>query len=181
MPSKETAPPDLTLENRRLLFRNLRGLEDRFNAPGNRNFSVLLKREEAERLAKLGWNVRELKVREEDTDPDFSIKVNVRYRARDGRVLRPPKIVLVTSGGKTPLDEEAVGALDMADILFADIMLTPYYYSTASGEGYSAYVKTMFVTIREDALEMKYRDIDDSTGSTSAMMRGEAFEGIDED
>ena len=72
---------DVNLEDCRLVFKNLSGNEGKFNAAGNRNFCVLLSPEEGKALREEGWNVKELKPREEGDLPQGYLKVKVNYKS----------------------------------------------------------------------------------------------------
>jgi hypothetical protein len=146
----------VVLEGRRILFRNFSGEEGRFNAKGQRNFNVLLEDEEAELMLKDGWNVKYLQPRDEGETPQPRLEVSVHFGKN------PPRIVLITSRGKTPLDESMVSLLDWADIENVDMIVRPYEWEVNGREGVKAYLKSIYVTIREDALEMKYLDVPDS-------------------
>ena len=146
----------VVLEGRRILFRNFSGEEGRFNARGQRNFNVLLEDEEAEAMLADGWNVKYLQPREEGDKPQARLEVSVHF----GR--NPPRIILITSRGKTPLDESMVSLLDWADIENVDMIVRPYEWEVNGRRGVKAYLKSIYVTIREDALELKYLDVPDS-------------------
>lgn len=147
----------ITIEGARILFRNLSGEAGRYNPKGNRNFCVLLGEDNAQDMISDGWNVKYLKAREEG-DPDQPyIQVSVNYNSNT-----PPRIVMITSGGKTLLNEETVGILDWAEILNVDLILNAYHWNVNGRSGVKGYVKSMFVTIAEDELEAKYRDVPDS-------------------
>lgn len=149
----------VTLENVRILFRNFSGAEGRFNAKGKRNFNVLLDHETAEAMERDGWNVKYLKSREEDEEPQPRLEVAVSFGGR------PPRIVLITSRGKTPLDESTVQVLDYAEITNVDLIIRPYEWQVQDKTGIKAYLQSIFVTIREDELELKYADVPDSAMS----------------
>lgn len=143
------------MEEVRIVFRNFAGREGQFNREGDRNFAVLLDDDVAERMAKDGWNVKWLRPREEDEEPHEQayLQVSVSYKGR------PPRIVMVTSRGRTNLSEDEVEILDWADIEQVDLIVRPYDWSVGGKTGIKAYLQSMFVTIREDALELKYSDL----------------------
>ena len=142
------------VENAQLAFRNFEGKEDQYNRAGNRNFAILLPPELADQLRRDGWNVKTLKAREEGDIEQPYIQVNVGYK------VAPPTIVMITKKNRTFLTEDEVALLDSADIKTVDLIFTPYNWSMPNGSsGVKAYLKKMFVTIEEDALDLKYADI----------------------
>lgn len=147
---------NIAIEGARLAFRNFSGKEGRFNPAGRRNFCVLLEPELAERLIADGWNVRHLSPRDPGDAPQPYMQVAVRYSPI------PPKIVLITSRGKTILDEESVGMLDWAEIKNVDLIIRPRNWNVGGDSGVKAYVKNMYVTIAEDEFAYKYSDCPDS-------------------
>lgn len=144
--------PNLTLENVRLIFKNFKGAKGKFNDEGQRSFNVVLDDEMAEVLKMDGWNVKEVASRDEDGSPMYILPVKVAYKGR------PPRIVMVTNRGKTNIDEDTVALLDFADLLRVDLVIRPYHYDVNGNQGISAYLKTMYATINEDELEMKYAE-----------------------
>ncbi len=148
-----------SLEDVRITYRNFHGVAQRFNEEGNRNFCVILDDETAKAMEADGWNVRWQPPRDPEDPPRAILKVNLRYRSRDGRILRPPRVVMITSKGKTQLDEEMVGSVDWAEIQSVDMMINPYEYQPGK---FSAYLKSIYVTLAEDELELKYLDVPDN-------------------
>ena len=144
---------NIVIENARIGFRNFSGKEGKFNPPGKRNFCWFIDDFDlAERLKSDGWNVKELRPREEGDKPQPYLQVAVNYDNR------PPKIVLVTSSGKNVVNEEEVGMLDWAEISNVDLIVTPYNWEFNGRSGIKAYVKSMYITIEEDEFEKKYAD-----------------------
>lgn len=156
---------NIMMENARICFRNFSGAAGKFNAEGRRNFCVLIDKDLADKLEHDGWNVRYLTPREEDDEPQAYMQVGIRY----GNY--PPKIYLVTSRGKTLLDEEKLSILDWAEIENVDLVLRPYNWNVSGKSGVKAYVKSMYVKIVEDELERKYLDVPDT--AQSAMVTSE--------
>ena len=152
---------NLLIENARILFRNFSGKEGQFNPPGRRNFCVIVDDAVAERLETDGWNVRWLQPRDEYETPRPYLQVAVRFDNF------PPKVVIVSSKGKTVLDEEAVALLDWVEIEKVDLTINPSSWVLHKGtkgekSGVKAYLKSIYVTIVEDDLENKYYDVPDS-------------------
>ena len=146
-----------TLDDAQIRFRNFSGAAGQYNAAGNRNFCVLLPDDVAQAMAADGWNIKYLKPREEDDLPQAYIKVKVKF---DGP--RPPKVFMINSRGRLQLDESMVSILDWAEFAKVDLIISPYKYNVNGNEGVTAYLQTIFVTIKEDELELRYADVPDA-------------------
>jgi len=145
------SPKSVTIEGARIIFRNFEGKEGQYNAKGDRNFTVVIDDQRvAEQMMLDGWNVKVKEGREEGDPPEMHLSVAVSYKHR------PPRIVTVTSSGRTNLDETTVEILDWADISNVDLIINAYEWDVNGKQGIKAYLKTMFVTIDEDDLERKY-------------------------
>jgi hypothetical protein len=145
------------MEGVRIIFRNFSGKEGQYNREGDRNFAVLIDDTVANTLAEDGWNVKWLKPREEDEAEESTqayLQVSVNFKGR------PPRVVLITSRGRTNLDEHSVEMLDWADIKNVDLIVRPYEWVVNQKSGIKAYLQSIYVTIEEDALELKYGDLD---------------------
>lgn len=147
---------NITIENARIGFRNFSGKEGKYNPAGKRNFCVFLEKDLAETLEEDGWNVRYLRPREDDEEPQAYLQASVAF----GNV--PPKIIMISSRGKTPIGEDEVNILDWAEIANVDLILRPYNWEVNGKSGVKAYLKAMYVTISEDEFESKYSDVPDS-------------------
>lgn len=151
----------LTFEDCRMVFKNFSGKEGKFNREGDRNFCLLVDHESAAQMAADGWNIKELQPREEGDPTQPYLKVKVNFPKNN----RPPRVVLVTQRGKTELDEDTIGMIDWADIKHVDLIIRPYDWEVSGNTGRSAYLKSLFVTINEDELDLKYADVPDSAQS----------------
>lgn len=152
MPRDDT----VLMENVRIIFRNFAGREGMYNREGDRNFCVLLDHDTAQKMADDGWNIKVLKPRDEGDEPQPYLQVSVNFKGR------PPRVVMITSRGRTTLREEDVEVLDWADILQADLIVRPYEWAVNGKTGIKAYLQSIFATIDEDELERKYSDIPDA-------------------
>lgn len=145
------------IEDARIIFRNFAGKEGPYNSEGIRGFSILLDPEMADRLSAEGWNVKTTREREGDDGEVLGgephIPVRVSYKGR------PPRVVLITSRGRTDLGEEEIEILDYSDIRMVDLIIRPYDWAVNGKTGRKAYLKSIFVTINEDELELKYSGV----------------------
>jgi hypothetical protein len=156
---------NIVIENARIGFRNFSGKEGRFNAAGKRNFCVFIDTELAMRLEEDGWNIRWLEPKDAGEQKQAYLQVSVSFDNI------PPKMVIISSKGKTILDEESVSLLDWAEIKEVDLIVRPYNWTVQAGtrnekSGVKAYVKSMYVTIHEDEFESKYYDVPDSASDS---------------
>lgn len=146
---------NIILENTRIFFRNFSGQLDRYNRTGARTFACEVPPEFAERMETDGINVKYSKDVDGNPDPERPyLSVKVRFD------VKPPKIYMVEDGVKTLLSEDTVGVLDAADIVRADLVITPVFYDVNGNTGYSNYLKTGYITIEADEFAARYADME---------------------
>ena len=153
---------NITIENADIWARNFTGVAKRFNAEGMQNFCVFLDPEVAEVLKHDGWNVRWLKPRDEEEVEKPYLQVAVRFEDDLSRQRFNPKLVLISSRGKSLLDKDSVKILDWAEIKKVDLTIRPYNWDVSGKSGVKAYLKSIFVTVVEDELDLKYYDVPDN-------------------
>lgn len=144
------------MEGVRIIFRNFSGREGQYNREGDRNFAVLLDEKVAHDMAEDNWNVKWLRPRgdEEGEAPQAYLPISVNFKGR------PPRIVVITSRGRNNLDESQVEMLDWVDIINVDLIVRPYEWTVNNKSGVKAYLQSIYVTIEEDPLEIKYAQMD---------------------
>lgn len=142
-------------ENAKIMFRNFAGRSDPpFNTEGNRVFLLFLDPNKAEEMLEEGWNVKKMKTREEGEIPQDYVQVAVEFDKG-----RPPRIVIITSNKRTEItqnDTEVLQLLDYAEIDNIDLILNPYEWEVNGNKGIKAYLKTAYITLHEDELDLKY-------------------------
>lgn len=146
---------NIVLSDTRVFFRNFSGNVSQYNRAGARTFACELPVDFAQQLVSDGINVKYSKDADGFPDPERPfISVKVRYD------VKPPKIFLVEGNTKTLLSEETVGILDSADIVRADLVITPAFYDVNGNTGFSNYLKTAYFTIEADEFADRYGDLE---------------------
>lgn len=158
----------LMMENANIFWLNFAGKEKisngrLVNPEGKRNFCVALDKEVngkrvvdqelTDVLVADGWNVKYAQPRDEGDPVIPYLQVEVRFDNF------PPDVILVTSEGRSRLDEDDVKMLDWAEITHVDLVVNPSHYNVNGREGVKAYCKTVYVTIEENPFAKKYSDI----------------------
>ena len=150
---------NLMLENMQITFRNFAGVATDYSPAGVRTFSVILDNlEQAQALEAMGWKVKYPKPREDGSESRYAatMPVSIKYHPR----LAPPRIVMLTSRGQTKMGEEDIDILDFMNIKKVDMILRPFHWKLKTGgEGVKNMLSSIYITIQEDALELKYADV----------------------
>ena len=145
---------ELLIEDARLIYLNFEGREDTYNKEGDRNFSVVLDPETAQKMIEDGWNVKVREPQDEGDPPFYYIQVAVGYK------FKPPQIytITATSRNRTVIGEKEVANLDYADYTTVDLMIRGREWEVNGKTGVKAYLKKLFMTLNEDALDLKYAE-----------------------
>jgi hypothetical protein len=144
---------NVAISNAKVMFRNFAGKEGRYNQKGKRNFCVFLDSDDAEKLKNDGWNVKYLKPRDDDSEPQAYLQVSVNFGAF------PPMIYVISSAGRVRMDEESVDSLDWLEFDNVDLIIRPYNWEVNGNRGVKAYLKKMYCTLAEDEFSEKYSKI----------------------
>lgn len=143
----------LTIEGAQILFRNFAGAERPMNDEGKRNFCLLLAENVAAALDQDGWNIKRLRPRDDEEIGTPFVKVTVKFGSR------PPRIVLLSSKGRQVLEEDMAMLADWVDVKHVDVTIRPYSWEVRGEKGVSAYLKTIYIIVNEDPLDLKYSDV----------------------
>lgn len=150
----EKVTEKLILEDMPVVFRNFAGAKGMYNKEGERSFSVLIEDESmANELAKSGWSIRQLK-QFEDNPIQYHLPVKVDFSGR-----YPPRIYLIKTAGRLPLNEDTVAMLDFIPISAVDVILNPYNWEVQGETGVKAYLNTLYVMADENLLDKKWAEL----------------------
>lgn len=146
---------NINIEGATIIWKNFSGERDKFN-PGKRGFSVVIDDSVmADELKQEGWNVKERPLQEgaDPSEQEWTIPVKLNMN-------RYTQVWLIVGNHKTLLNEDTVAQLDVVDIVNCDISIRPYEWEMSGRTGITAYVDSMYVTIRENKFAEKYADLD---------------------
>ena len=146
---------NINIEGATIIWKNFSGERDRFN-PGKRGFSVVIDDAVmANELKQEGWNVKERPIQEgaDPSEQEWTLPVKLNMN-------RYTQVWLIVGNHKTLLDENTVAQLDVVDFVDCDISIRPYEWEMSGRTGITAYVDSMYVTIRENKFAEKYADLD---------------------
>lgn len=147
-----------TLMNANLIYKNFSGKTNEYNTAGLRSFSILITDPEmAAAMAEDGWNIKELRKRDENDPQHWHLPVAIGYKAY------PPEIIMIKGHGATTkkvhLSEDMLDQLDYATIENVDLTIRARVWESRGKGGVKAYLKKMYVTIEEDPLDAKYAEL----------------------
>ena len=146
---------NINIEGANIIWKNFSGERDKFN-PGKRGFSVVIDDAVmADELKQEGWNVKERPLQEgaDQSEQEWTLPVKLNMN-------RYTQVWLIVGNHKTLLNEDTVAQLDVVDIVNCDISIRPYEWEMSGRTGITAYVDSMYVTIRENKFAEKYADLD---------------------
>lgn len=145
----------IEFEDAEIIFRNFEGREDKFNRAGSRNFSVILTEDQAVELHDMGCNVKRTKPRDGEEEGRPYVKILLG--------LYDPEIYVISRGRKKLLAPSQYGKLDRLEIEEADLEVSKSskMWESNGKTGYSLYLETLVVTVRESRILSKYDKYDD--------------------
>lgn len=146
---------NINIEGANIIWKNFSGERGRFN-PGKRGFSVVIDDAVmADELKQEGWNVKERPLQEgaDPSEQEWTLPVKLNMN-------RYTQVWLIVGNHKTLLNEDTVAQLDVVDITDCDLSIRPYEWEMSGRTGITAYVDSMYVTIRENKFAEKYADLD---------------------
>jgi len=146
---------DINITNGEIAYSNFAGRPTAYKPEGGvRTVTFVMPEEIVPDLQKDGWKVRRQEF--EDGSYRYLLEATFLFRTREGK-LRDPKIFIVRGNELIHVTEETVDTLDHAEIISADAVIGPYYYDYAGKQGIKAYLNSLYLTIKENPIDEKYR------------------------
>lgn len=148
------APRDiLQIDDARIIYRNFRGEGGKFNREGDRNFAVVIPKQElADELLNRGWNVKIKPPKDEEDSPFMYLPVKVKFNDRG------PQVYLRTGDRVNRLDEETISVLDDVYIRSVDLDICPYDWDVNGKSGRTAYLQSIEVIQEIDRFAARYAE-----------------------
>ena len=143
----------LQIDDARIIYRNFRGEGGKFNREGDRNFAVVIPKQElADELLNRGWNVKIKPPKDEEDSPFMYLPVKVKFNDRG------PQVYLRTGDRVNRLDEETISVLDDVDIRSVDLDIRPYDWDVNGTSGRTAYLQSIEVIQEIDRFAARYAE-----------------------
>lgn len=142
-------------------FSHFAGEKATFNDAGDHNFTVILPEESALDLMAIpdGWNIKKHEPREEGDPPEYTLKVKISYKYEQ------PAIYILKGTRRFRATEEDLADIKRSTCERVDVIISPSRWVNPKGEtGVTAYVKEMYVLIRESRFAEKYADYEEVGG-----------------
>ena len=157
----------LLIDDVRLIHKNFSGVGTKFNAPGNRNFSIVIPDETSrDIIVNAGYDVHIRDPREEGDGPFMFLPVKMKFFG-DGR---DPAIYVVSGKAKNRLTEDTVGMIDSMVIEKVDLDIRPYHWTANGNSGVAAYLQNMCVYQRMNRFETRFAEESDGNIITPPMV-----------
>lgn len=143
----------LQIDDARIIYRNFRGEGGKFNREGDRNFAVVIPKQElADELLNRGWNVKIKPPKDEEDSTFMYLPVKVKFNDRG------PQVYLRTGDRVNRLDEETISVLDDIDIRSVDLDIRPYDWDVNGKSGRTAYLQSIEIIQEIDRFAARYAE-----------------------
>ena len=137
------------------------GRKDTFNEEGDYNFTISLDPEMAKELLTIpdGWAIKVHEPREEGDPPEYTLKVKISYRYEQ------PAIYIIKGDRRMRAEESDLPGIKRSTCEQLDVIIQPSRWVRPNGEtGVTAYVREMYVKIRESRFAAQYADYEEVGG-----------------
>lgn len=134
------------------------GEKDTFNEAGDHNFTVILPEDVALDLMQIpdGWAIKKLEPREEGDAPEYVLKIKISYKYEQ------PAVYILKGNRRFRADETDLADIKRSTCERIDVIASPSRWVRPNGDtGVTAYVREMYVQIRESRFAEMYADYEE--------------------
>lgn len=147
---------DINITDGEIAYSNFSGRPTQFNPDGGvRTVTFVIPYDAADQLIADGWKIREQQI-DDEGHIRYLLEAKFTFRTRNGQP-RDPKIFIVRNDRLVHMTEETIDTLDRADILSVDAVLGASYWEWGGRSGITAYINSMYITIKDNPVDEKYR------------------------
>lgn len=141
-------------------FSHFDGRKDTFNEEGDHNFTIVLDPDYARELMEIpnGWNIKEREGREEGDPSEYTLKIKISYKYEQ------PAVYLLKGNKRFRASEEDLADIKRSTCEQIDLIASPSRWVQPDRTGVTAYVKEMYVKIRESRFAEEYSSYEDADG-----------------
>lgn len=147
-----------------ILFSNLEGRRDQYNAKGDRSFRLKFNDSEfAQQLAEEGWNIKIYTPKNDNYEPYYYMTVKTKFRCDSEGVRQDPEIHRVNAKNDILCVAANMGDIDNAyasgKVVRTDLVINPYHWSNpgmGAGEGVTAYLREMWIEVEDSPFAARY-------------------------
>ena len=151
---------DLELENVEVKwpFSHFDGRKDTFNDEGDHNFTIILPEDQARNLLAIpdGWTIKEREGREEGDPIEYTMKIKISYKYEQ------PQVFILKGNKRFRAAEEDLADIKRSTCERIDVIVSPSRWVNGDRSGVTAYVKEMYVQIKESRFAEQYADYIDA-------------------
>ena len=147
--------PDINITEGKIAYSNFSGSPTQYNPEGgSRTVTFVIPDDIADGLINEGWKIRKQEF--DDGTSRYLLDAAFLFRTRNGQP-RDPKIFIVRDNRLIHVTEDTADALDRADIVSVDAVIAASHWEYAGRSGIKAYINSMYLTIKENPIDEKYR------------------------
>ena len=146
---------DINIYDGEIAYSNFSGRPTQFNPNGGvRTVTFVIPPDIADSLIADGWHIREQIF--DDGTSRFLLEAKITFKTRTGQI-RDPKIFIIRNDGVIHITEDTVSTLDRMEIVNAEAVIGPFYWDWGGKSGITAYVNSLYITVKENPIDEKYR------------------------
>lgn len=149
---------NIEIEDGVIAYKDFSGRVDENNENGEKTVTFAISIDDGLKLIEDGWYLRKQEFPNDPyREPRYLLKTCITFKTKDGRPKDPKVFMVREDGSMVHMTEDTIGLLDGADIIKVDAVIGPWRWRRNGKEGVKAYVNSMYITVKENRIDAKYR------------------------